>query len=278
MKKHFKKIELKRYISILIILLIISLFHTNDSLAKTKSNHVLKIALSTGSINESNERYIKWLHSINPNVVCVDIYPMKEEEESKLLKECSGLLLTGGDDVCPAYYGKPGDTSRVSMELPRDTLEFYLIKKAAELKLPVLGVCRGMQILNVAYGGSLIVDIPTDYKNPVIHRCDNPKECFHDVIVNKKTLIYKLTHKIKAKVNTNHHQAVDKLAERFVITARATDGIPETMELKEPSGKPFMLAVQWHPERLGKKNIMSGPIGKYFLAKAKDYLFKKKRT
>jgi putative glutamine amidotransferase len=121
------------------------------------------IAISRGSSSESYLAYGAWLKNIDREVRWVDMSVYPVDSALAILDKCSGLLLSGGDDVYPGRYGRESDTSRCDKpDHERDALEFALIRKAEELGLPVLGICRGLQILNVVYGGSLIIDIPQD--------------------------------------------------------------------------------------------------------------------
>ena len=128
------------------------------------SQDTIFIALSKASGSENYERYAKWLCSFDSRINCVDLINKTPNEAALMLEKCSGLVLTGGPDVNPAFYGKPKEYKRCELDKKRDTLEFALINKAIQLKLPILAICRGEQIINVAMGGSLIVDIPTDKK------------------------------------------------------------------------------------------------------------------
>jgi len=121
-----------------------------------------KIALSKGIGSANYEMYGKWVSRADSDAEIVNLYGLSISEALEKLNECDGLVLTGGPDVHPAYYNKGFDTARCSIDNYRDSLEFALIKSAEKLKLPVMAICRGAQIINVAYGGDLIVDIPQD--------------------------------------------------------------------------------------------------------------------
>ncbi len=231
----------------------------------------IKVALSKGKGSEHYENYEKWLNQINSDIEYVDLYHMDREEALKILKECSGVVLTGGPDVDPVKYGKGYDTARCEIDLKRDSLEFEIIKLAKEIKLPILAICRGEQILNVAYGGSLIVDIPTDFDSLISHRCEDSKNCFHQVMVVENTLLSELSGIKFGEVNSNHHQGVKQLAEEFVASAYSQDGLIEAYEWKHKENKPFMIAVQWHPERLEITNKFSEPIGKRFIMEVEKF-------
>ena len=224
----------------------------------------LRIAVSKASPN-----YINWLKTADPGVETVDLYVLPLAEALATLDRCSGLLLTGGEDVVPGRYGKESESVRCTGSDPRrDTLELALIYKALKLRIPVFGICRGSQILNVALGGSLVVDIPTDIKGHGTHQCEDYLRCFHTDIVIPGTRLARIAKCDSAKVTTNHHQAADLLAPLLKVNARAPDGVAEGIEWKDPSGRSFLLGVQWHPERMPADNPLSGPLATEFLRQA----------
>lgn len=227
----------------------------------------IRIALTKGSGSAGYLAYAEWLKKIDPHIDYIDLYKMDHGEAVDALNSCSGIVLTGGPDVHPDHYGKAHEADRCEIDLKRDTLEFKVIRSAIDLKLPILAICRGEQIFNVAKGGSLIVDIPTDYDTTVTHRCENPNDCFHDIEIAEGSLLHHITGVLSGTVNTNHHQAVDNLADGLAVSAKSKDGLIEAFEWIDTTNKPFMLAVQWHPERLDFENPLSKPIGEYFLEK-----------
>jgi len=232
----------------------------------------LRIAFSKARGSEKYERYIKWIKQFNSNIVCIDLINETPENGVKILESCDGLILTGGLDVDPARYGKPNDTSRCELDRSRDTLEFALIEKAMALRLPVLAICRGAQILNVAMGGSLIIDISADHDTLVEHRSVNSIRSRHFVKIYPNTFLSKLCKTKGDTANSSHHQAVDMIAPCFKVSAYATDSIVEAYEWKEPIDKQFLIAVQWHPEGLDFKSRLAYPLGKYFLKESRKYM------
>jgi putative glutamine amidotransferase len=230
----------------------------------------LKIALSLASSN-----YIDWVHRADASAETIDMKAMPVAKAVKLLETCNGLILTGGEDVLPAYYGEADQLSRCSTNPARDTLEFALIKKALELKIPIVGICRGQQILNVSQGGTLIVDIPSDYGKKVIHQQDDYLKCFHNVKTVKGSLLAQICKVDSGLVTSNHHQAVKKIAPAFKVAAYANDGIIESIQWRKPKGKSFLIAVQWHPERMDSLSPLSMPIARRFVEKA--YLVQRKK-
>jgi putative glutamine amidotransferase len=134
--------------------------------------------------------------------------------------------------------------------------------------MPIFGICRGEQILNVALGGTLWVDLPTDTDMEVMHRC--PPEsvsCMHHVTVDTSSLLYRITGFADGDVNSYHHQAVEKTAPGMRAVAVSDNGVTEAIEREEASGLPFILAVQWHPERLVHTEL-SAKLARYFLSEA----------
>lgn len=227
----------------------------------------IRIALSKGAGSEHYEQYEKWLKSFDERIECVNLYTMDPEDAAEELETCLGIVLTGGPDVHPIYYNRLADTARCEIDPLRDSIEFAVIEKALELKLPMLAVCRGEQILNVYLGGSLIVDIPDDFPSEIHHRCEDKDTCLHLVDVVKGTQFAAITGVSGGKTNSNHHQAVDRLSDSLVVAAYTKDGLIEAYEWKNPAGKPFMMAVQWHPERMQQDNPLSGNIAREFLKK-----------
>jgi putative glutamine amidotransferase len=170
------------------------------------------------------------------------------------LEGIGGLLLTGGADVAPARYGETPDPTVVDVEPERDAFEIGLVKAARARGLPILAICRGIQLMNVAFGGSLIQDIPTQVAGALDHSLKPPKhqayDLAHEVWVEKDSLLARLLVERLAgadtcDVNSRHHQAVKAVAPGFRVTATAPDGVVEALE--DPAAR-FCLGVQWHPE------------------------------
>jgi putative glutamine amidotransferase len=169
---------------------------------------------------------------------------------------CDGVMLTGGDDLqtelyAPKLNGKLKKT--VSEPEPdRDLFELMLVEESFRQQKPLFAICRGHQLVNVAFGGTLIVDIPSQIPGALEHRrLDRKNYIVHDAELTDGSLIATIARDKKLGVNSSHHQAIAELADPFVATARSSDGIIEGMELKPGAARlPFFLAVQFHPERL----------------------------
>lgn len=228
-----------------------------------EKNEPLRIALSSSTSN-----YEKWIHRVDSTVITIDFDKMPVDSAMKLLASCDGILLTGGEDVVPSYYGKTADSARCETNPGRDSLEFALIRKAMELKIPILGICRGQQILNVAMGGTLVIDIPSDHPSAIIHRCEDYTKCFHHVALDKSSNLMAICRADTGWITSNHHQAVEKIAPGLRAVAWSPDSIIEAIEYSDPSQKPFLHAVQWHPERMAAGNALSDPLMKAFLKSA----------
>lgn len=226
----------------------------------------LKIALSKGSPENSYANYYNWIKSLDSNATGVDMYDMPLDSALALFKGCNGLIVTGGTDINPAWYDQEEDSLRcMTIDHYRDTLEMRLIDSALAWEMPILGICRGHQMLNVYFGGSLIIDIPSDYDTLVNHRCPDFNTCFHPVTLATGSLIAELAGQTTGTVNSNHHQGIKNLAPDLKIVARSGDELPEAVEWNEPAGKSFLMGVQWHPERLGLDKALSREIGIKFL-------------
>lgn len=162
-----------------------------------------------------------------------------------------GVLFTGGGDVDPALYGESAHASYLPAEEGRDTYEIALARAAIEAGVHVFAICRGMQVLNVALGGTLVQDIPTMVNGALDHAVPEPRFAIaHEVWVTKGTrLSTMLREKMEEgdilQVNSRHHQAVAKAAAGFAVSATAPDGVIEAMERP---GDTFCVAVLWHPE------------------------------
>jgi len=172
----------------------------------------------------------------------------------EVIEGIDGLLLTGGEDVAPARYGEAPHPSEVDVDPARDEFEIALVSEARRRNLPIFAICRGIQVLNVACGGTLVQDIPSEVAGALEHRWTvpphKPYDLAHEVWVDKDTLLARLMRERLSdtdacEANSRHHQAVKKLADRFRVSATAPDGVIEAIE--DPSAR-FCLGVQWHPE------------------------------
>ncbi len=174
------------------------------------------------------------------------------DKPERVIGEIGGLLLTGGVDVDPARYGEEREAMVTNVEMDRDEFEFAMLKAARETAIPVFGICRGLQVMNVAFGGSLFQDIAAQMAGILEHTLPTPPcGIAHEVWVSKGSRLWTLMQEKMAdadtcSVNSRHHQAVKRLAPGFEVTATAPDGVIEAIECA--NGSTFCLGVQWHPE------------------------------
>lgn len=235
----------------------------------------MRIAVTRASGSAKYAMYEAWLKAADASVEVVDLYTAATvEEATDVLRTCSGLVLSGGPDVEASRYGMPERAAlSEAPDLHRDALEFAAIDVARELRMPTLGICRGLQILNVAYGGTLIADIPTETTSTIEHRQIDGMDAHHHIEVEPGSLIKRMCRALDGTVNSAHHQCVDTLAGLFTPSATADDGTIEAFEWGDASlgGKPFLVAVQWHPERLDHENPLSLPIAQHFVNEVAAY-------
>jgi putative glutamine amidotransferase len=167
----------------------------------------------------------------------------------RIAKELGGLLLTGGGDVDPARFGEAPHPTVYEVAPARDTLETSAVQIALDRRLPILAVCRGIQVLNVALGGSLYQDVGTDPGTELRHSQQEPRDQpTHKVTVEPRSRLARVLGTDEIEVNSLHHQAVKALGRGLVAVAWAPDQIIEGVELADPSR--FVLGVEWHPEEL----------------------------
>ncbi len=184
------------------------------------------------------------------------IFPALAWLERPLSSFCQGLLLSGGGDFDPAYFNEGPHPKLGTVDRERDHWEITLTRKARREGLPILGICRGMQALNLAFGGSLYQDLPSQYwpeqKQPLIEHDQHlpGNQVSHRVVVEEASLLFSIVGSTEIWTNTHHHQGVKGVAPGLKISARSDDGVIEGIEGIEGSAGAFLLGVQWHPERL----------------------------
>jgi putative glutamine amidotransferase len=184
-----------------------------------------------------------------------------DEHPLEVLEQIDGLLLTGGGDVDPALYGETRHPTVHDAEPGRDTFEIDLARRAMDADVPMLAICRGAQVLNVAAGGTLVQDIPSALDTTLTHSVDKAGEMVHAVNVARGSRLElalggALDGESLCRVNSRHHQSVGRVGRSLVPSAESDDGIVEAIEAPQAS---FCLGVQWHPEnfwRTGEFNSL----------------------
>ena len=172
---------------------------------------------------------------------------LEPSDATEVLASLDGLILAGGGDVDPALYGATPHAEVGGVDARRDRYEIALVREAARLGIPVLGICRGLQVINVARGGTLVQHIP-DVTGENHRITEQAKEPVHSVSVVEGTLLEQILATASVEVNSLHHQAVDVLGTGLVVAARAHDDMVEGITTTSPDER--VVGVQWHPELL----------------------------
>jgi len=228
------------------------------------------ILLSKSSLNDN---YSSWLRRLNPHIHLSDAYMKSNLSLNKLIMRCSGILLTGGADINPARYGQTMEISRCeSLDDVRDELELKLVAASLEKRIPLLAICRGLQMINIYFNGTLVVDIPSDYGKRVEHR--NKTDVNHNITIAIDSDLYKYGLACEYVVNSSHHQSISSIGSSLIPVAWSDDNLVEAVQLNPQLDHPFFIGVQWHPERMKVNHPMSGDIGRAFLRKAEEFRYK----
>ena len=180
------------------------------------------------------------------------IIPYTESDDvlTRYIEICDGVLFSGGCDIEPKKFGECTKETCGKIQLFRDALEFSFFKKAFEAKKPIMGICRGIQVINVALGGTLYQDIPTEIPSDIKHRQSEPNTLpSHEVKILSDTPLMELIGKERMTSNSFHHQSIKALGEGLEVMALADDGIIEAVYY---NGENYVRGYQWHPERLSK--------------------------
>ncbi len=202
--------------------------------------------------------YAEALRRADVEPVCVDPSAKRQEWKTAFAK-CSGLLLSGGGDVaCERYGAKLSPKERKEfirgVDDARDEMEIELAREAVKRDMPVFAICRGAQVLNVALGGTLIHDVPTQFGEKVDHSPKDKEQRMmglaHEATWRRDARLVKDLGRDYPRVNSSHHQALDKVADELSVVAHAPDGVIEAVENRDAR---FCVGVQFHPERLVKK-------------------------
>lgn len=195
------------------------------------------------------DNYARWMQH-SPDVELIKL----SHEEGNLAKvsSCKGILLTGGEDVHPKHYGKPTFVDQFRLEdldEARDEFELKVLATAHRKRIPLLGICRGMQITNVFLGGTLVPDVVA-FGRSNHSKLQEGNDRNHEIWLREGTRLSDISKSVRGEVNSSHHQAIDLLGEGLSMSCVAPDGVIEGAEVKDPDDYPFLLLVQWHPERM----------------------------
>ena len=207
----------------------------------------MRIGLTYTGRGEKHENYVRWLKDRD---TAVDVVKLGVDGDAAAITRCDALVLSGGIDVHPEWYGgaKAYAKAPEKWRKDRDSFERSVFGYALEHGLPVLGVCRGLQLINVLRGGTLIQDLGE--QGDKTHEAVGDLDMRHEVRIGQESLLYEIAGSATGEINSAHHQAIGSLGDGLKVNCLADDGTIEGIEWAAADGKPFMLAVQWHPERM----------------------------
>jgi len=202
------------------------------------------------------------------------LIPPQPENALELIEDLDGLLLAGGDDCDPSTYGEQRHPSVEPMDPRRQANDLTLARAARQRGIPTLGICLGVQVMNVAAGGTLIQDIASSIDTEIDHASEPSDRHRHEVLIESNTHLASILGARELNVKSSHHQAIGRVADDLRVTAHAPDGIIEGLE--DPS-QPFYLGVQWHPEDMPREESASALFGA-FVEAARKYAEQKKKA
>ena len=218
--------------------------HRTPVVAVTATTEVIR-ALRRVRVNEAYTAAL-----LQAGVIPLVVPPLDDDRAAAVLDAVDGLLVTGGEDVDPARYGAPPHPTVQDVHAARDRSEIALVNEARRRRIPTLAICRGIQVTNVALGGTLIRDIPSERSAAGRHEAGDEGRAarVHRVTVTPGSRLATALGTTALVTNSIHHQAVDRVADGLRVTARADDGIVEGAEWAGDDW--WMIGVQWHPEEL----------------------------
>lgn len=206
--------------------------------------------------------YQKWIEN-EPHTKVIKL--SHHDNNFKDIEKCDAILLSGGEDVHPRFYGKPDYLPFCDeIDEKRDEFEWKVLEYTERNKLPLLGICRGLQMANVYFGGTLIPDIPSFGK--FNHSKQGDIDRYHAVQIDPNSLLQKIAGTADGEINSAHHQSAQNIGKGLVSNAISMDGVIEGLERKNKETSPFLLLVQWHPERMNdQENKFTKNIKREFL-------------
>lgn len=214
------------------------------------------------------KNYHDWFRS--EDVTIIKLSP--KEKNIADVDKCMGIVLTGGEDVHPRYYGMPEliqrkEELKLDINEERDEFEMQVIDKAYKKRIPILGICRGLQLANVYFGGTLIPDVNENSRQQ--HTKVSERDKIHPLQVEPNSCLSGIITHHQGEVNSAHHQAADKIGKGLKVSARSQDGTIEALEIADQNQYPFLLLVQWHPERINdQQNPFAKNVKMQFLREA----------
>jgi putative glutamine amidotransferase len=227
--------------------------------------------LSPEGKRESAFAYLTYIESLKRAGAIPVVIPPQPENAADVIAIIDGLVLAGGFDCDPQVYGAEPHHTVEPMDTRRQSNDLGLAKAARERRVPTLGICLGLQVMNVAAGGTLVQDIASEMETEINHASEPEDRSRHDVIIEGATQLGGILGDRELNVNSSHHQAIGKVGAGLRVTAHAPDGVVEGLE--DPR-HPFYVGVQWHPEDMSGEDSASRLFGA-FLEAAREYAEKK---
>ncbi len=218
----------------------------------------MKIGLTYTGSSEKHDNYVRWLKG-NEDIDVIQL--SAENKNAGETKQCDALVLSGGIDIYPKFYKSKKFNYANHPEKfreDRDEFEISVFYIAQENKMPVLAVCRGFQLVNCILGGNLQQDLGTALNK--IHRAENNLDKAHGLNIEPGTLMNDIIQVQRSVVNSAHHQALKKIGKGLKINCVSDDGTAEGFEWGDQLNKPFLLGIQWHPERMFKFGLQDSPL------------------
>jgi putative glutamine amidotransferase len=219
--------------------------------------------------------FLTYIESLRRAGAVPVVIPPQPENAAELVESLDGILLAGGDDCDPGVYGQERHPNVTDlMDARRQSNDLTLAKVARERGIPTLGICLGLQMMNVAAGGTLVQDIDSQVATDIRHASIPEDRARHDVLIEKGTKLATIVPAVELNVNSSHHQAIGKVADGLRVTAHAPDGVVEGLE--DPR-HPFYVGVQWHPEDMPGEGSAS-TLFAAFVQAARDYAQSRKQA
>lgn len=255
---------------IIFYLIVLTFLLPASSCTESKKQGSLTIAITKE--RSSEHRYTDWLAATGIPFKTVVLSSLSPQQITDTLKFCHAILFTGGADIHPEIYGKGTDSIRCgTIDKDRDAYERHAYADARALQLPILGICRGLQLINVLEGGTLFIDLPTDKGSIDVHRVGDEDWATHSVWIKGRSFINPTEADKTFEVASNHHQGIELLATSLKAIAYSNDSLIEAIEHQNSATAPFLLAVQWHPEWVDYSDILAISIAQTFLQAATDF-------
>lgn len=220
---------------------------------------IIRIGVTYTGTDEKHSNYEHWLKG-KDNVAITVLSPTHNGVEQ--IQHFDGIVLSGGIDMHPKFYNNNNTNypnAPHEFHEKRDAFEIAVYEAGRQYKLPVLGVCRGMQLVNCVHGGNMVQDIGST--GNAIHRYEQNDKA-HGINIIPGSLLAEITGLSRSVVNSAHHQSVDRLGAGLVANCMSDDGIVEGLEWADKTNQPFFIGVQWHPERMYKLNLSGSPVTK----------------